>query len=322
MTQFAVPGAYLLRPNDASIQVVYNELRHAGILFIRKFLAHATRSDYLVLFDREVLRLHAQVEEDPNETPVGSWAALVKKAVKEPEPQAIQVLPEPTVVEAKKPKARIVPLSSRDPVNLKKMRPGRHARQMLKALQEASTDITPEEVPSPPKEIKEEPKKEIPENACITLRGSGPTHPVFRLRPFMVSQTLNIDEIPETTVPHLLVYHPPREKDVKPLAHVEKCQGWIKKVLGILVTIGLLPSESACRVLNPDLDASRLSRPNLAAMQCRFKDDVPLQVRNAVYAILRSSPWFQEVPNPQTPEGFLVRCWWRQVSAAGDDPTV
>jgi hypothetical protein len=348
---FIVPGAYLVRPNDLTVDDVYDELKYAGVLLIRRFLAHKPRSDYLLVFDRKKLLEHCRIELEERETPAGSWAELVQKTQAEP---VTPVQPTPAeVVVAEREKAEIPVEASAPEVALgKKTRPGRHARKMLKALVEASTEVAPapesettaEAVAVPPVKMIVPPPKpvkptSIPLGSNLLLRGSGPSHPLFRLRPFRVTDVMDVDESRSSPglvpTPHLVVYHPPRPgfvpsapgvrnkaNDTKALAHVEKCHKWITEVIKNLVTCGLLPSASVCRVSVAQADASRLSRANLTAMQCRFSDDTPMPVRNAVYAILRSTTWFHSLAKDTLPvegeELYLVRCWWRQVPTSAE----
>lgn len=343
-----VPGAYLVRAGSLSVDELRAALAPFGLLFVRRFLAHAVRSDYLTLFDPKILVNHCQVESTvvrartPGITPPGSWAALTQK-------ETTVKLPV-VVVEARSGNAPCPPVSD----GSKKARPGRRVRQMIKALKKATAPPTEEtpvlpppspseaeaEIPPSPKEVKAPPPspteapraaetapKSIPLGATLLLRAGELT---FQLRPFRVSDQMEADRVPlggQTnliTVPHLTIYHPPRPEvtttvgrafDTRVLEHVWRCHAWMKRVLSSLVTCGILQDESECSVQLAQMDASRLARPNLVALQCRFSDSVSQAVRNSVFAILRSSIWFSSLADDAHSAGtpYLVRCWWRQV---------
>ncbi len=353
--QYVVPGTYLLRAGSLSVNDVRNELKAAGLVLCRRFLAHTARSDYLVLFDKKVLVGHFKPDE-PSEAPEGSWAARTKKVVESSTsaaPTGTTVTTVEVVAEIPKP-VKVVENSvesnlfqSTEPG--RKIRPGRRARQMLKDLRASVAADTPEVIaPVIPKIERvvitpQTTPTEVPVGMNILVQGSGPSRPTFRLRPFRVGNTMQQSVEGEgsgnlITVPHLTVYYPPRpgytpptqgvhrrSVDTLTLAHLDRCSGWIRQVLAGLVTCGILPDVAACRVMNSHMDASRLSRGNLVSLQCRFRENVPIEVRNAVYAVLRSSVWFQSLAIDRQPtssdegETYLVRCWWRQIAPSADD---
>lgn len=303
LQSYSVPGVYLVRCGEE----VRNELRYAGLLLARRFLAHALNSDYLLVFNPKILALHCKIEE-------GSWASRVKsQAVITPSlaQEVVAVLPSAP------------PPSS--PVHVKKSRPGRRTRQMLKALITASAATTSSQAPVTvqPAPV---PVVDIPSGANLSIRGSGPSRPMFFLRPFHVDDVIHSDL--DNVEPHLTIFLPPgpsvrvhqnRESDAKALAHVDACHDWIRQVIACLETCGLLPPGS-CRVLLAVADLSRLSRPNLISLQCRFRDDLPICVRNATHAILRSSVWFKSLlqDDSSEPQSYLVRCWWKQQAVTSE----
>lgn len=330
---YAVPGVYLIRAGDLSLDELRKELTGSGLLFCRRFLARAARSDYLAVFDPAILAEKFRLAETV--TPVNSWAGRIKK-----EPEDILPKSKTVVVTALEKKVKLDVSESKNVPALKKSRPGKRARQMLKALIASTAELQPvPEKPQPVVEnvkIEESPpqilitpsqatdaKKDIPQGADLLVTGAGETHPVLRLRPFRVSADMEANpEVPGMmTIPHLTIYHPPRSdsirknSDSRALEYVDKCHSWIKNVLKTLRVCGTLPADSACQVTLAEADTSRLSRGNLLSMQCRFQDGVSMSTRNAVYAVLRSSVWFQGLASDisSDTQQYLVRCWWRQV---------
>lgn len=326
---YAVPGVYLIRAGDLSLDELCKELSGSGLLFCRRFLARAARSDYLTVFDPTILVEKFRLAETV--TPVNSWAGRIKK-----EPEDVLPKSKTVVVTALEKKVKPDVSEPKNTLALKKNRPGKRARQMLKALIASTTELPP--VPEKPQPMVENVKIEesppvilitpsqgsdIPQGVDLLVTGSGETHPVLRLRPFRVSADMEANpEVPGMmTIPHLTIYHPPRSdsirknSDSRALEYVDKCHSWIKNVLKTLRVCGALPADSACQVTLAEADTSRLSRGNLLSMQCRFQDGVSMSTRNAVYAVLRSSVWFQGLASDisSDTQQYLVRCWWRQV---------
>lgn len=214
---YVVPGAYLIRAGSLTIEQMTAELTPVGMLYIRRFLPYNPQSDFLTLFDPKVLAAHSRRIEKSvptahlpsRETAVGSWAAKVNTPASSAPPAVI-------VVAATSPfDGRQEPTTGCEDViqasTGKKMRPGRHARQMLKTLKEAC------EPPPPP--VKEEKKQRAqpppaeavpprPTAAEVTAtpdpaaslsvsRGSL----VFEMRPFRVSDVF--DGEADCLLPHL-----------------------------------------------------------------------------------------------------------------------
>lgn len=426
--QHVVPGAYLIRAGSLTVDQVRDELKSSGMIFVRRFLAHAEHSDYLALFDPKVLAKCAEVEtgnsetslidekrEDAafvrtaprGETPEGSWAALAVAAAAAP--HTSRIVPAVVVAEHEK-KVKDESLTSREKAIIeadsaaagdlfrseptvgdceetcdlasavtckKKIRPGRSTRQMLKALLAESEQADPEirpavptpvvrsipgpaiitvpqrlEVPEivvqiPSEELLLQPppsqpsvpiEKKLPLGASLIVIGSE-TLFEFRLRPFRVGTTMESDQGSNhgpssglVIVPHLTVYLEPRQapgrsvagdqksaSDSVTLAHVEKCHTWVKRVINAMAVSGALPDPRSCRVMPTHSDASRLARANVVSLQCRFRPDVEMSIRNAVYAVLRSAVWGHSLVEDgatHSPDSYLVRCWWRQVPAS------
>jgi hypothetical protein len=268
---YAVPGAYLVRAPSLSLEDLQEALASFGLLFSRRFLPDAIKSDYLCLFDQSILVQKCEIDSE-------SWAAKVKAPPAEAKPETV-------VVEAVvKPPA-------------KRVRPGKKVRQMMRALVAASAPPVVE-------------PRQIPVGEGLTLKVG---KLLLRLRPFRVGKTLDFESTRPgmTTVPHLTIFHPAQyfDHESKSLLQVDKCHTWISEILEAIVKCGILTDAGACKVTLTQPEASRLARINLNSLQCRFRDDVPQEARNAVFAIIRSSHWFG---NTDT----LVRCWWRQEAKA------
>ncbi len=295
---WVVPGAYLVRCGEE----VREDLRHAGLMLARRFLVHAVHSDYLLVFNTAILASHCKPEE-------GTWASRLKAAIKEEESSPVVVVQQQVVV--KKP----------PPPTVKKSRPGRRTRQMLKALITASSETPVVESASSADDESAQTMSVLPAGINLVVAGKDPARSPYLLRPFRVDDKMQSDRA--NVEPHLTIYYPPcprptarrdRGADLRALEQAEKCKTWIKELLKVLQVAGIIGVDD-CVVQQAQADLSRLSRPNLISMQCRFKDTVPMEVRNAVHAILRSSLWFKSLlsdkPEVDTPS-YLLRCWWRE----------
>lgn len=317
---YVVPGAYLIRPGPLTLVQVREELESAGLLFIRRFIVGAPRSDYLALFDPKILAQHAREEKAALSTPSITTGVWVKRVQAEAAPLTVTV---PIVTVA----ARVANLEPELTATSKKVRPGRRAREMLKALK---TDAEPlmttvaavapppalQATPSAPEPSPQPQPKTVDLTADAGILVDGTKGTVFQLRPFRVKNNFVPDR---GFVPHLsinLAPLPGRPTDVAALAHVDKCHQWIKAVLQKMIVCGMLPDARACRVLCAQTDASRLARENLRSLQCRFQPETPMLVRNAVYAVLRTAVWFssQIDDTEDSADSYIVRCWWRPLS--------
>jgi hypothetical protein len=313
---YCVPGVYLVR---AEAEKIYAKLPAAGMKFCRRFLPYAVYSDFLVIFDPEMLasNFHAKTHE------AESWVTHVKVEKKTEVTRTVQ-----TVV-AEESKARdscrpeVQDEQVEEPLKPKKTRPSKNVRNALKAMSEKTKD-QPEDRSKDEPEVKSGDKVEVetvvktsswrmvlpekakvPEGINITVSG-------IQLKPFKVSRTMMY--APRTksgmmVVPHLNVMLPTE----KPVANFARCKEWLGKVLVLLDRASVIQGTCEMKLFQPNERAG--SPHNLSAIQLRFGDEVPMENRNAVYGILRSAVWFNSLVPGETgsASGELIKCFWRVV---------
>lgn len=143
----------------------------------------------------------------------------------------------------------------------------------------------------------------------------------FTLRPFFVSAEFE-SKTPEgyTIIPHIVVMYPKTMQTTS-----TKLKDWVSKALECFVSAGILQPDSYSLVTQV-LDPSHLKRNDTPDAFIRFKSTVPVEARNAVYAILRRSLWYFSLRSDeydlsviQATIPFQVACKWKISRNAGGE---
>lgn len=286
-----LPGTYLLRVppgGDEATKLldIRREFTPLGLLFARRFLHFAPRSDYLLMFDMKILSQHCR-------TLPTTWAEKLKTVHDLPPPPT-----EVVVAELPSPQQEAVKKVTT------KSRPGRRARQMLKALindarekEEKATipDVAATPPPPPPVAV-------LGEDLLVRISSDE-----VRLRPFHIPLS------DKNSLDIITVYHPPlngggslQDKGL----HAEKCRKWLNEVLHTMKMCGILTQDEDCKVQVFNTDISRLSHQNLTSSLCKFGAHVTQETRQGVHAVLRSSIWFHSLTSDNNTDAnqYTVRC--------------